>query len=486
MLSNIRYIISICLLGITAWCRSQPAELPPARPNIVLILADDLGYGDVGFNGQRKIKTPHIDRLAEEGMKFTQFYAGTTVCAPSRSVLLSGQHSGRTYIRGNLGVKPEGQLPIPDSMVTIAEVLREAGYTTGAFGKWGLGPVGSSGDPNKQGFDRFYGYNCQTQAHRYYPSHLWDNDQKVLLTENGEREFTKQYAPDMIQEKALAFIADAGKENRPFFLFLPYILPHAELIAPEDSLLQQYRGQFQETPFQGEDYGKDARVGGYASQPYPRAAFAAMVGRLDHYVGQVLDKLKSEGLDRNTLVLFTSDNGPHREGGADPDFFNSGGGFRGYKRDLYEGGIREPFVAWWPGQIQAGSVNPHIGAFWDLMPTFSALAGVSAPANIDGISFVPALLKTGNQGQHDFLYWEFHEGGGAMAVRKGYWKAVIRNVDEGIQMENLELYRLDRDPKESHDVKERFPKESEELLKLAIRSHERSERFPFAYERKQK
>lgn len=446
------------------------------QPNIILILADDLGYGDVGFNGQKLIHTPHIDRLAAEGMRFNQFYAGTAVCAPSRSSLISGQHTGHTFIRGNRGVEPEGQYPIPDSMRTLAETLKSAGYQTGAFGKWGLGPVGSEGDPNKQGFDRFYGYNCQSLAHRYYPAHLWDNGNKVALRENGDLEHTKTYAPDLIQQQALDFISE--HRTQPFFLFLPYILPHAELLVPEDSIFQYYKGKFAEKPFEGFDYGKGAKPGGYASQRYPHAAFAAMVARLDMYVGQIMAQLQKLGLDENTLVIFTSDNGPHKEGGADPSFFRSAGGFRGVKRDLYEGGIRVPFVARWPKVIQAGQQSEFTGAFWDIFPTFAELAGAAAPAGIDGLSFVNTLSGKGTQAQHGYLYWEFHEQGGKQAVRYGKWKGVrlqtIANSNAPV-----ELYDLSADPQEQKNVAAQHPDIVQQIAGYMSQAHVESEAFPW-------
>jgi arylsulfatase A-like enzyme len=466
------------LLTVTIFCLSTTAQNRPVnRPNIIFILADDLGYGDVGVNGQKLIKTPNIDRLAREGMRFTQFYAGTSVCAPSRSSLMTGQHTGHTYIRGNKEVKPEGQQPIADSVTTVAELLHQAGYATAAFGKWGLGPVGSEGDPNKQGFDRFYGYNCQALAHRYYPDHLWDNGQKIPLVGNENLRQAKEYAPDLIQKQAINFL-NARDGKQPFFLFLPYILPHAELMAPDDSLLAYYKGKFPEKPFSGADYGPDAKTGGYASQPIPHATFAAMVSRLDIYVGQVMAKLKEKGLDQNTLVIFSSDNGPHIEGGADPQFFNSSGGFRGVKRDLYEGGIREPFFARWPAQIKPGSTSDFIGAFWDLLPTFTELAGAKAPARIDGISFVPTLTGKGTQKPHDFLYWEFHENGGRQAVRQGIWKAVrlqaITNPDGPV-----ELYDLAKDPAEAHNLAAQYPDKAKQLAQLMNQSHRASPLFPF-------
>jgi len=445
-------------------------------PNIIFILADDLGYGDVGFNGQELIQTPNIDRLAGEGIRFNQFYAGTTVCAPSRSSLMNGQHTGHTFIRGNLGVEPEGQYPIPDSLLTIAEVLKQAGYATGAFGKWGLGPVNSEGDPNKQGFDHFYGYNCQSLAHRYYPTHLWDNDQKVVLQENGDLLYNKQYAPDLIQQQALAFIDE--NKDKPFFLFLPYILPHAELLVPDDSLFQYYKGRFPEKPFLGEDYGKGARLGGYASQQYPHATFAAMVGRLDLYVGQVLQRLKELGIDEQTLVIFASDNGPHVEGGADPIFFNSGGGLRGFKRDLYEGGIRVPFAARWPGVIAEHQESDFVGAFWDLLPTFADLAGAAKPQGLDGLSIVPALTGKGKQEEHPYLYWEFHEQGGKQAVRYGRWKGV-RLQAKANPDGPIELYDLSQDLQEKHNIAHEHPELVREIQGFIKESHHESSLFPF-------
>ncbi|WP_234733578.1 arylsulfatase [Tellurirhabdus bombi] len=473
-------ITLVSLLFVFFHLQGHAQNTKAPRPNIIFILADDLGFGDVGFNGQKLIKTPNLDRLAAEGKQFTQFYAGTSVCAPSRSSLMTGQHTGHTFIRGNKGVEPEGQYPIADSVTTVAEVLQKAGYKTAAFGKWGLGPVGSEGDPNKQGFNRFYGYNCQTLAHRYYPNHLWDNNQKIVLSENENLRQNKQYAPDLIQKKALEFV-DAQANGQPFFLFLPYILPHAELLVPDDSLFQYYKGKFAEKPYKGADYGSDARPGGYASQEYPHAAFAAMVARLDLYIGQVMAKLKEKGLDQNTLIVFTSDNGPHQEGGADPTFFNSGGGFRGFKRDLYEGGIREPFVARWPGVIKPGTKSDFVGAFWDLLPTFAELAGTRSPSRIDGISFVPSLTGKGAQQQHNYLYWEFHEQGGRQAVRQGSWKAVRLDVATNPKGA-VELYDLSKDPAEKNNLAAKHPDKAKELGQLMNQSHVPSALFPFGIE----
>ena len=477
-----RYFLLACLCAVFSKQTLLAQNTKAKRPNIIFILADDLGYGDVGFNGQKLISTPNIDRLAAEGVQFTQFYAGTSVCAPSRSSLMSGKHTGHTYIRGNKSVDPEGQEPIADSVVTIAEILKKAGYTTAAFGKWGLGPVGSYGDPNKQGFDQFYGYNCQSMAHRYYPDHLWDNQKKIILEANQNLRYNKEYAPDLIQKKALEFV-DSKDGKQPFFLFLPYILPHAELIVPEDSIFQYYKGKFEEQPYKGLDYGPDAKDGGYASQQYPHAAFAAMVSRLDLYVGQILDKLKEKGLDKNTLVIFTSDNGPHVEGGADPVFFHSSAGFKGVKRDLYEGGIREPFAARWPGVINPGTKNDHIGAFWDILPTFAELAGTKLISQTDGISFVPSIRGKGVQKKHNHLYWEFHEQGGRQAVRQGNWKAVRLNA-AGHANAPVELYDLAKDPGERINVAGKFPVKAKELGHIMNRSHTESAIFPFVSQTK--
>jgi arylsulfatase A len=467
------YLLAASMLLLAP--RSLHAQSPAKKPNIIFILADDLGYGDIGPYGQTKIKTPHLDQLAAEGMKYTQFYAGTSVCAPSRSSLMTGLHTGHTYIRGNKEVQPEGQQPIPDSAITVGEVMKQAGYATGIFGKWGLGPVGSEGDPLKQGFDRFYGYNCQLLAHRYYPTHIWDNDTRVDLDGNDNLLQAKTYAPEMIQQKALQFLDD--NKSKPFMLFLTYTLPHAELLAPDDSIFLEYKGKFDEKPYKGNDYGAKANKGGYASQQYPHAMFAAMVTRLDMYVGQVMNKLKTLGIDDNTLVIFTSDNGPHLEGGADPGFFNSGGGLRGYKRDLYEGGVREPFIARWPGKVKAGSVNDYAGAFWDVLPTFAQIAGVQAPANTDGISFLPSLLQK-KQKQHDYLYFEFHENGGTQSVRKGKWKAVRLNVFDKNKT-TVELYDLSKDLSEKNNIASSNPAKVQELTKLMDQSHVESSIFPF-------
>ena len=471
----------LCLLLLAAACEnpqhdSEATASVAEKPNIIVILADDLGYGDLSSFGQTRFSTPNIDRLAAEGMTFTQHYSGSTVCAPSRSALMTGQHTGHTFIRGNKEVQPEGQHPLPDSVFTLAEMLKEQGYTTGVFGKWGLGFPGSEGDPNNQGFDRFVGYNCQRLAHHYYPRYLWDNQQQVPFEENAG--FDKgRYAPDYIHERTLAFLDEHAEA--PFFLFIASPIPHAELIAP-DSVMDKFRGKYlPEKVYQGTDDGERYRLGPYESQPESHAAFVAMMYVLDRQVGEILDRLEALGIDDKTLVLFSSDNGPHQEGGADPDYFDSNGPLRGYKRDLYEGGIRVPTIARWPGTVQAGATTDHVSAFWDLMPTLADLTGATAPDDIDGISYLPTLLGTGTQAQHDYLYWEFHERGGRIAFRQGKWKAVKYNYLEAPDAP-FELYDLDADPGETTNLAAQHPGVLEAFEALRAQARTESEVFSFS------
>ncbi len=460
--------------------KQKPVDLSSSpKTNIIYILADDLGYGDLSCMGQNKFQTPNIDRMAKEGMLFTQHYAGCTVCAPSRSSLMTGQTTGHTPIRGNKEWKPEGQWPIPAATFTVAEMLKAAGYVTGGFGKWGLGYPGSEGDANMQGFDEFYGYNCQRIAHNYYPSHLWDNQEKVMLEGNSGDQF-ETYAPELIHKRALQFI-EKNKDN-PFFLYYPTTIPHAELLLPEENM-KEFQGKLlPEKEFKGAEPGdKGFRDGSYGTQPEAHAAFAAMVTLLDKQVGDVFDKLKELGLDKNTIVIFSSDNGPHLEGGADPDYFDSNGSLKGYKRDLYEGGIREPMIAWWPEKIKAGTKSDLISAFWDVMPTIADLAGVKIPENIDGISFLPTLLGQDGQKQHEYMYWEFHEMGGRQAVRKGNWKLVRYNVFNA-DKSTTELYDLNTDLGEENNVAARYPEIVSELLELMAKARTPSEIFTFKSE----
>ena len=464
-------LLAGCAAAGNAGAQPVPQDAGAApRPNIVFILADDLGYGDLSCYGQQRFATPNIDALAQSGMRFTQCYSGTTVSAPSRSCLLTGQHSGHTAVRGNIEVKPEGQFPLPDGASEMFLNLKDAGYTVGVFGKWGLGFVGTTGDPMRQGVDRFYGYNCQLLAHSYYPDHLWSDSQRVELTDNvdGIPYGTGSYAPDLIHAEALKFI-DSRKDDEPFMLFYPTTLPHAELIVPEDDIIRNLRGRYPETPFKGVDEGRPAfRRGGYCSQEYPHAAFAAMVVRLDRYVGEIVDRLRDRGMLDNTVIIFASDNGPHKEGGADPDFFNGNGPFRGYKRDVYEGGIRVPMIVSWAGHVEAGTTSDHMCAFWDLPATFAEITGSVSPGPEDGISFLPTLVgSSATQPQHDYLYFEFLELNGRQAVRCGDWKLI--HMDIRGANPHYELYNLAEDIGERNDVIGRYP-EVAECLKTLMRS----------------
>lgn len=441
------------------------------RPNVIFILADDLGYGDLGCYGQKLIDTPNLDKLAASGMQFTQFYAGTSVCAPSRAALMTGRHTGHTPLRGNFEVQPEGQYPLPDSSFTIAEMFKKAGYATGLFGKWGLGYPGSAGEPNKQGFDAFYGYNCQRQSHNFFPGHLWENGQRVPLANSPSRQ--QQYAADLIQQKALSFLASHARQ--PFFLYLAYTLPHAGLQLPAgDEAFEKYKKKFNEKP---QPVVASWNGVGYQPQAYPKATYAAMVSKLDNYVGEVTEQVKKLGLAQNTLIVFVSDNGPHREGGNQPEYFNSSGGLRGIKRDLYEGGIRVPMMASWPSVIKPGQQSAHVGAFWDFLPTFAELAGQPAPEGTDGISLLPALKAKGKQRQHAFLYWEFHEDGGRQAVRMGNWKGVRLNVRKDGRAP-MALFDLAADPGETKDLSAAHPAVVKEITRIMEREHISHPSFP--------
>jgi len=433
------------------------------KPNIIFIFADDLGYGDIGSYGQQKIETPNIDKLAKEGMKFTQFYSGSTVCAPARSSFLTGLHTGHTQVRGNKKFGSEGQTPLPDSVITFVNILQQNGYATAAFGKWGLGFIDNSGDPNKKGFDKFYGYNCQSLAHDYFPPYLWNNHDKIDLPVNKTSDSI--YSASLIQSKAIEYIKQTG--DKPFFLYLPYTLPHGDVIGPHDELYDYYVKKFGEQSLTGNEL--KTRPHNISPEPQLHAQFAAMVGRLDKYVGEIVKVVREKGIAGNTLIIFTSDNGPHRENGGDPEFFNSNGNFKGIKRDLYEGGIRVPFIACWPGKIKP-SVNAQPAALWDMHPTFLQLAGVSLKTKVDGISLVPGLLNNGKQKQHEYFYWEFHESDGRQAVRWGKWKgirlAVNKNTDAPI-----ELYDLETDPGEENNIAAKFPLIVERIKSIMQKEH---------------
>lgn len=439
--------LCLFLLGALAFNRPAGAAQTQAAsrpPNIVFLFADDLGQGALGCYGQKKILTPNIDRLAAAGLRFTQCYAGANVCAPSRSTLMTGLHTGHTAVRNN-GKKRY----LYDTDVTLAEVLKKAGYATGGFGKWGLGDMGTPGVAIKQGFDEWFGYYHQVHAHFYYPYWLWQNDTKFMLPENegGKR---GRYSHDVIQEHALDFIR--RHRDRPFFCYVPYTIPHVELVVPEDSE-KAYRGKFPPRTI------KDPRPG-YIGSDDAYATYAGMVSRLDRSVGEVLALLKELNLEENTIVFFSSDNGAQGSQWQPLlEFFDGTGGLRGSKGNWYEGGIRDPLLARWPGKIKAGAVTDHVCAFWDLLPTLAELAGAEAPKNIDGISFAPTLLGRDGQKTHDFLYWEMPVARGlTLAVRMGDWKAVKPRPAAP-----LELYDLKNDPKETKDVSKEHP---DVLLKI--------------------
>jgi arylsulfatase A-like enzyme len=415
-------LIALVVVGGSA----RAAERPP---NIVFILADDLGYGDVGCYGQKQVRTPRLDRMATEGLRFTQVYAGSTVCAPSRCSLMTGLHTGHCRVRGN------ARVPLGPDDRTVAEVLKAAGYATGLCGKWGLGEPESSGVPNKKGFDFFFGYLNQHHAHAYYPDYLWRNREKVELpnvVKNNVASKKVVYSPDLITKEAIGFI-EANK-GKPFFLYFAPTLPHANNEAKQE----------------GMEIPSDAP---YSEEKWPQAQknHAAMITRLDADVGKLLDKLSELKLDGNTIVFFSSDNGPHKEGGGDPAFFQSSGGLRGHKRSLTEGGIRVPMIARWPGKVKPG-VSDLVWTFWDFLPSAAELGGAKSPAGLDGRSVTPELLGTSAVKPHEFLYWEFHEGGSKQAVRTGNWKA-IRNKLGGV----LELYDLTKDIGEQENVAARHP-----------------------------
>ncbi len=439
------------------------AREPADKPNILFILADDLGYGDVGCYGQKQIQTPNIDRFAAEGMRFTDHYAGTTVCAPSRCSLMTGLHTGHTDVRGNHEVQPMGQLPLPADTATLPKVLKKVGYKTALIGKWGLGGPDSTGTPNKQGFDYFFGYLCQRHAHNYYPEFLFRNDERVPLKNKvpggrpdgaGVATEKVEYSYDLMEHEALRFVEQ--NKTGPFFLYLAVTLPHANNEGGKNGM---------EVPDCGIYADKD--------WPEPDKGRAAMISRLDRGVGRILQKLKDLGIEDNTLVFFASDNGPHREGGANPEFFHSSGPFRGIKRDLYEGGIRVPLIARWPGRIKAGAVTDHVSAFWDFLPTLAELAGAPCPVETDGISLLPMLLgRPEQQRKHEFLYWEFHEGGSIQAVRVGRWKAV-RPFGK-----RLELYDLLTDVGETRNIADNHPDVVAKIEKYLTTARTESQFWP--------
>ena len=484
------------LAGLLAVLFLLPAceqESPP--PNIIYILADDLGYNEVGAYGQQIIKTPTLDQLARDGIRFTQHYSGSPVCAPSRGSLLTGKHTGNAYVRDNFEMggwgpdEPEGQLPLLDAEVTIAEMLKPAGYATGFIGKWGLGGPDSEGHPNNQGFDRFYGYLCQRIAHNYYPTHLWSDSEADSL-DNGEWYAAHQtidaplatdqeyydrfggndYAPDLMIDAAVDFI-DQNADS-PFFLVFATPVPHLALQVPEESLAD-YPDSMDTEPFLG---------GPYLPHPRPKAAYAAMITRMDQDIATLLSRLEAHGIDDNTIVMFSSDNGTTYVEGSYADYFESVGEFRGLKGSVFEGGIRVPMIVRWPGEIEAGSTTDQVSAFWDIMPTLAEITGTEVPEGIDGESFLPAL-KGETASEHAPLYWEYHAFGGMQAVRMGPWKGVrleIRRQEDA----PVQLFNLDEDPEEANDVAADHPDIAQQIRDIMdSRSPSHLERWNFIPDR---
>lgn len=491
-------ILSASFAIILTACQPESASKQSLQPNIVYILADDLGYGELGSYGQKLIETPNIDKLATEGMSFTQHYAGAPVCAPSRCVLLTGKHTGHAYIRGNDEMTErgdvwdfaaasndpnlEGQRPIPAGTATIGTMLQHAGYKTGIIGKWGLGGPLTEGIPNKQGFDFFYGYNCQRQAHTYNPLHLWKNEQKVMLNNllvaprtkldslanpNDERSYAKfnqqDYSPVFLEKEALSFIQD--NKDHPFFLLYASPQPHVPLQAPQNWVKHYQKKLGTEEPYLGDK--------GYFPNRTPNATYAAMISDLDEQVGAIVAKLKELGLYDNTLIIFTSDNGPTYAGGVGPTYFNSAGKFNeayGWgKGFVNEGGIRVPFIASWPGKIKPNTTSDLISSFYDMMPTFAELGHAITPDSIDGISIVPTLLSEGNQSQHPYLFWDYPEYGGQQAVRMGKWKGIRKDIKKG-NLE-IELYDLSNDIKEENNIAAENPEIVAKIREIMVTEH---------------
>ena len=487
-------IISVIFMS----CRKATTETSPNKPNVIYILADDLGYGELGVYGQEKIQTPNIDKLANSGMLFTQHYSGAPVCAPARYMLMTGKHPGHARIRGNdewaergdvwnykaavTDPNLEGQRPILNTTETIGKVMQKAGYKTAIVGKWGLGAPLTEGIPNKSGFDFFYGYNCQRQAHQLYPKHLWKNEEKEWLKNELIAPRTKldkdvdtmdiasyakfdqvDYAPAKMQKEVLNFIEE--NKEQPFFMYYASPLPHLPLQVPQKYVDKYVKVLGEEPPYLGNR--------GYFPNRYPNAAYAGMITYLDDQVGEIIEKLKELDLYENTIIVFTSDNGPTYTGGVDAEYFNSARPFKNnYGRTkgfTYEGGIRVPMIASWPGKIKAGSKTNHISAFWDVMPTLGALVNEKVPDDIDGISFLPTLLENEKQQNHEFLYWEFPSYQGQQAVRMGDWKGIRKNIFKGNMA--VELYNLKNDLTESNDISAQFPEIVDQMEAIMKREH---------------
>ena len=470
-----RGVAALALLAtlVTGTELAASQTIGSSRPNVIIILADDLGYGDLSCYGQQRFETPHLDRMAAEGLKFTQFYAGSTVCAPSRAVLLTGLHTGHARIRGNGTVNRQPVRLYPED-ITIAELLKARDYRTACIGKWGCGEADSTGIPNQQGFDYFYGFLNQSRAHFHFTDWVWRNSDKVVLEGNDPKAQSGTFVHSLMTDEALGWVRKNASD--PFFLYLTYTIPHAEMVAPAEEIAA-FEGRFGPEP--SAESPSEFAKGHYTHQPKPRAAFAAMVTMLDRDIGRLLDLLRELGVDRNTFVMFTSDNGPHKEGGHDYEYFDSNGPLRGTKRDLYEGGVRVPGIAWWPGTIAPGTTSDHIAAFWDLLPTIADVCGAQTPKGLDGISFAPTLLgKSLEQREHEYLYWEFYEEGGKTAVRLGDWKGVRLNLFENPDAP-VELYNLKIDLGETTDVAADSPGTVARMLEIMRDANAPSPDFSF-------
>ncbi len=476
---------------------------PSQKPNIIFILADDLGYNDLGCYGQKIIETPNIDSLAQRGIRFTQYYSGSPVSAPSRCVLLTGRHTGHSFIRGNhewpergdvwnfleMEKDPslEGQYPVPAETVTFSKLLQESGYSTACIGKWGLGAPFTEGVPSRQGFDLFFGYNCQRQAHTYYPGHLWRNEEIIRLgnelvaphtteldgdgdpyrEENYSRYNLKEYAPELMLDEAIAFI-QASRE-KPFFLHFTTVIPHVPLQAPEE-WVEKYRQKIgNEEPYTGNR--------GYFPCRYPMATYAAMVAYLDYQVGCLVQELRKQGLYENTIIFFTSDNGPVTTGGAVSQFFENAKPFNQssdrLKGSVYEGGIRVPMIIAWPGKTDKPVVSDHVCAAWDMFPTICDITGIGQPGDLDGLSFIPTIIQKGRQEQHEYLYWEYPERRGQQAVRMGSWKGIRDSIRDGNM--KISLYDLNEDVTEERDLAGEYPEIIRRIGDIMSGEHQRPE-----------
>lgn len=470
-----RLLFAACICTISAVAQQR-------LPNIIYIYADDLGYGEIGPYGQQKIRTTNLDRMAGEGMRFTQHYTSTPVCAPARCMLLTGRHGGHAFIRGNyeMGGFPDslegGQMPLPEGTYTLPKMLKRAGYTTAMTGKWGLGMNNTTGSPLKQGFDYYCGYLDQKQAHNYYPTHLWENDRRLPLnntfidvhkrldsttvTDEAFDYFKgNDYAPALMTRKALEFIKT--NKDRPFFFYMPYTIPHVSLQVP-DEYVNRYKGKFDEHPYYGQN--------GYASAKYPYSTYAGMVTFLDAQVGIIMDEIRRLGLDDNTIVMFSSDNGTTFNGGVDHEFFNSVNGLRGLKMDVFEGGIKEPFIVRWPGKIKPGTVTDLISVQYDLMATLADITGQDAGIT-DGISFLPTLLgEPEKQKKHEYLYFEYPEKGGQLAIRMGNWKGIRLNVRLDPHSSWM-IFNLKTDRNETTDLAAQHPELVKQFDAIVKKEH---------------